>query len=50
MPFWNFGVFSKISLNTSKPPKKKNVQNVEAHNFAVGWHWEFEGNLGVKCL
>jgi hypothetical protein len=35
MPFWNFGTFSKISLNTSKPPKEKNVQNVEAHNFAV---------------
>jgi hypothetical protein len=50
MPLWNFGVFSKISLNTSKPPKEKNVQNVEAHNFAVGWHWKFEGNLGVKYL
>jgi hypothetical protein len=38
MPFRNFGTFSKISLNTSKPPKDKNVQNAEAHNFAVEWH------------
>jgi hypothetical protein len=50
MPFWNFGTFSKISLNTSKPPKEKNVQNVEAHNIAIDWHWKFEGNLGEKCL
>jgi hypothetical protein len=50
MPSWNFGAFSKICLNTSKPPKEKNVQNVEAHNFAVDWHWKFEGNLGEKCL
>jgi hypothetical protein len=50
MPFWNFGAFSKISLHTSKPPKEKNVQNVEAHNFDVDWHWKFEGNLGEKCL
>jgi hypothetical protein len=41
MPFWNFGTFSKISLNTSKPPKEKNVQDVEAHNFAVEWHLKF---------
>jgi hypothetical protein len=31
----------KISLNTPKPPKEKNVQNVEGHNFAVEWHWKF---------
>jgi hypothetical protein len=49
MSFWNFGMFSKISLNTSKPPKEKNVQNVEAHNFVVDWHWKFEGNLGENA-
>jgi hypothetical protein len=36
-------MFSKISLNTSKPPKGKNVQNVEAHNFVVEWHDWFGG-------
>jgi hypothetical protein len=41
---------SKISLNTSKPPKGKNVQNVEAHNFVVDWHLKFRGILGEKCL
>jgi hypothetical protein len=50
LPFYNFGTFSKISLNTSKPPKGKNVQNLKAHNFAVDWHLKFEGNLGEKCL
>jgi hypothetical protein len=50
MPFWNFGAFSKISLNTSKPPKEKNVQNVEAHNFAVEWHLKFGGILGETGL
>jgi hypothetical protein len=34
-------MFSKISLNTSKPSKRKNVQNVEAHNFTVEWHGWF---------
>jgi hypothetical protein len=49
LPFQNFGTFSKISLNTSEPPKRKNVQNVEAHNFAVEWHGWFgvqEGENG----
>jgi hypothetical protein len=50
MPFWNFGAFSKISLNTSKPPKEKNVQNVEAHNFAVEWHLRFGRILGETGL
>jgi hypothetical protein len=48
MPFWNFGAFSKISLNTSKPPK--DVQNVEAHNFAVEWHLKFGRILGETGL
>jgi hypothetical protein len=50
MPFKNFGAFSKISLNTSKPPKGKNVQNVEGHNFAVEWHLEFGRILGETGL
>jgi hypothetical protein len=50
MPFWNFGAFSKICLNTSKPPKGKNVQDVEAHNFAVEWHWRFGKILGETGL
>jgi hypothetical protein len=43
-------MFSKISLNTSKPPNKKNVQNVEAHNFAVDWDLKFGGILGETGL
>jgi hypothetical protein len=31
----------KISLNTPKPPKEKNMQNVGGHNFAVEWHLKF---------
>jgi hypothetical protein len=34
----NFGTFSKVSLNTSKLPIGKNVQNFKAHNFSVEWH------------
>jgi hypothetical protein len=41
---------SKISLNTSKPPKKKNVQNVEAQNFAVDWHLKFGEIRGENAL
>jgi hypothetical protein len=50
MPFYNFGTFPKISLNTSKPPKGKNVQNVEAHNFAVDWYLKFGEILGETGL
>jgi hypothetical protein len=43
----------KISLSTPKPPKEKNVQNVEGHNFAVEWHWKFgriHGETGLgRC-
>jgi hypothetical protein len=38
----------QIPLNTSKPPKGKNVQNLKAHNFAVDWHLKFEEILGEK--
>jgi hypothetical protein len=40
----------KISLNTPKPPKKKNVQNVGGHNFAVEWHLKFRRILGETNL
>jgi hypothetical protein len=40
----------KISLNTSKRPKRKNVQKVEAHNFVDEWHLKFGGILGEKAL
>jgi hypothetical protein len=50
MPFDNFGTFPEISQNTTKPPKGKNVQNVEAHKFVVDWHLKFGGILGETCL
>jgi hypothetical protein len=40
----------KISLNTPKPPKEKNVQNVWGHNFAVEWHLKFGRIYGETGL
>jgi hypothetical protein len=42
--------FSKIFLNTSKPSKGENVQNVKAHNFAVDWRLKFEEILGENAF
>jgi hypothetical protein len=40
----------KISLNTPKPPKEKNVQNVGGDSFAVEWRLKFgriDGETGL---